>query len=155
MPLATALLALGLTFPPGPEPKAVAFAVARAVAFDEVSTARRRLPNARFRLLASGGALRPTDLLRLRANLGLPGPMPKAAPDVVTLDFGAVRRLPKGRLGMDASVWYDAQGGFRARYVVNLAHHPDSTLERRTVLLRYGRGEREDDAPRPRAPGMA
>ena len=137
MPLATALLALGLGFPPRLDPNAVAFAVARAVAFDEVSTVRRRLPNARFRLLASGGALRPRDLLRLRANLGLPGPMPKAGPGVVTLDFGAVRRLPKGRFGMDASVWYDAQGGFRARYVVNLAHHPDSALERRTIFLEY------------------
>ena len=137
MPLAPFLLALGLGFPPRPDPNAVAFAVARAVAFDEVSTVRRRLPNARFRLLASGGALRPADLLRLRANLGLPGPMPKAGPSVVTLDFGALRRLPKGRLGMDASVREGAGGGFRARYVVNLSHHPDSALERRTVLLRY------------------
>ena len=137
MPLLPSLLLLVAARPPRPDATADTLFAARLIALQEIDEVRHHAPHARFRLLAPGGALRPADLTRLRASLYLPGEPPKGAPGVVTLEFGAARRLPKGRLAMDASVRHGPRGGFRAHYVVNPRHHPDSALERRSVFLRY------------------
>ena len=131
------LLILAPPTPPRNDVVSDAFAAAHAIAVREIADAPRRIPHARFRLLASMGALGRSDLMSLRAGLLLPGPPPKDALRTVTLDFGAVRRLPKGHLAMDASVIYGPRGGFRAHYVVDPSRGPDGAVVSRSVFLRY------------------
>ena len=110
---------------------------ALAIASRELAGARQWNPGLKVRLVSEDHAFAKTELAYLRERLKLPLKEPGPTPGALTLDFRTARRLPGGRIAMDAGVGYRPRGGFMAHYVVQPNVGPLGTVVRRTVFIEF------------------